>query len=342
MGYTTLSADEGETWSLPVIPKGIVAGYGKVWAQKTPDGHYAMIYPPQDPRPRFPMVITASDDGITYRNMRVMHGEVPPERYQGKWKDVGPQYLRGVTEWGGDAPTIDKSAIWVIYSMNKEDIWVSRIPSPAAAETTEAVHDTFDDVPAGLRVPGWNTYAPTWTSVKITKELAGKNQYLELEDRDPVDYARAIRTFPPSTAADVSFRLAAGQTANGRLEIEVLGDRGSRPVRIVLNDHGQIQAADGQQMKAAGSYDAKKWGLFTLKVKDGKYSLLRDSKPVLTDAAFAEPASMIYALSFRTGEFRGAVADKPTVDLPNTEEPVAAAVYQIDDVSTSNLERCKK
>jgi hypothetical protein len=318
-----------------------VAGTGKIWGQRTPDGRYALIYPPQNPGPRFPMVVTTSDDGISFRDMRVIHGEVPPERYQGKWKDLGPQYLRGVAEWAGDAPTIDKSAIWVIYSINKEDIWISRIPTPIVAETKESVHDTFEGLPNGPQVPGWHTYAPSWASVRIAKDAAGSNQYLELADREPVDYARAIRTFPPSTAADVSFRLAAGQADHGRMEIELLGERGARPVRIVLNDQGKLQVSDGGQMKEAGTYGADQWAEFTLQVKNGKFTVLRDGKAVVLNAAFAEPSAMVYALSFRTGEFRGTVSDKATADLPNTEEPTATAVYRIDDVSTTNLQRCQ-
>jgi hypothetical protein len=339
LGFVSLSTDEGQNWSFPVVPKGLVAGSGKIWGQRTPDGRYALVYPPQNPGPRFPMVVTTSDDGISFHDMRVIHGEVPPERYQGKWKDLGPQYLRGVAEWAGDAPTIDKSAIWVIYSLNKEDIWVSRVPTPIAAETKEAVHDTFDGLPTGLRVPDWHTYAPSWASVRIAKDPASSNQYLELADREPADYARAIRTFPPSTAADVSFRLAAGQVDHGRLEIELLGERGARPVQIVLNDQGKLQASVGGQMKEIGTYRSDQWTKFTLQVKDGKFTLLREGKAVVKNAAFAEPAAMVYALSFRTGEFRGTVSDKAETDLPNTEEPTAAAVYRIDDVSTTGLQR---
>jgi hypothetical protein len=340
MGYATLSTDEGKNWSLPVIPKGIVAGSGKIWGQKTPDGRYALIYPPQNPGPRYPMVVTTSDDGITFRDMRVIHGEVPPQRYKGEGKDLGPQYLRGVAEWAGDAPTIDKSAIWVIYSVNKEDIWVSRIPVPIVAEAKEPVHDTFDNLPAGLRVPDWNTYAPSWTSVRIAKDPASTNQYLELEDREPVDYACAIRTFPPSMAVDVSFRLAAVQADRGRLEIDLLGEHGTRPVQLVL-EQGQLQAADGQRMAKLGEYQPGKWAEFTLKVKDGKFTLLRDGKEALKAAAFAEPSSMVYALSFRTGEFRGVAPEKARQDLPKTEEPAGASVYRIDDVNTRHLQLCK-
>ena len=246
MGFVTQSRDEGDTWSLPVIPRGIKGGGGKLWAQKTPDSRYAMIYIPQGDH-RYPMAITTSDDGITFRDMRVIHGEVPPQRYQGRAKDIGPQYLRGISEWGGDAPGLDKNSIWTIYSMSKEDIWVSRIPVPIVAETQQPVNDTFDKIATGPRVPGWNTYCSLWAPVRV----AGLgNHYLELQDREPADYARAIRTFPVSRTVDVSFRVAAAQADNGRLEIELLGELGSRPVRLMLDDRGRVRAVDGRVQPA--------------------------------------------------------------------------------------------
>ena len=337
LGFATLSTDDGETWSQPVRPKSIVAGSGKVWGQVTPDGRYAMIYPPKSPGPRFPMAVTTSDDGITFGNMRLIHGEVPPQRYVGRAKGAGPQYLRGVAEWAGDKLTLDPAAIWVIYSVNKEDIWASRIPVPILPDTLEPVHDTFENVAPGPRVPGWNTYAPAWAPVRIARDDAAANQYLELEDREPVDYARAVRNFPASEALEVSFRLASAQTNHGRLEIELLGDCGTRPVRLVFNDAGQVQAADGQHIVNVGAYQAGTWSRFSVRAKDGRFTLLRDGQPLLKDAAFAEATPWIYALSLRTGNFRGTVAPDPQTDLPNTEKPLPAAVYRFDDVTACDL-----
>jgi len=455
------------------------------------------------------MAVTTSDDGITFRDMRVIHGEVPAQRYAGEAKGGGPQYLRGVAEWGGDAPSLDKNSIWVIYSVNKEDIWVSRIPVPIVAETKEPAQDTFDNVAVGPRVPGWNTYSPLWAPVRIAAEVGSDNHYLELKDSEPVDYARAIRTFPVSKAVDVSFRVSAAQAKRGQLIIELLGELGTSPVYVVLNDRGQIQvvkgeepeqsktasqevgsglvgtyfnnvgfddpedsidflrnvdeywgssrgrnwsarwsgfiegpysgevtfaakAADGLRLKigekvvidglskegarsgkvimskgekmpvtlefmsaegkaalalfwewaghrktvvpaAALSHDAnmlpRKYRVFdfnrrfsdeepeiapvkvaTYKANAwqrfkihadcgrGRYSLWVNGREVLKEAKFAEPSSMVYALSLRTGKrtskYRSMVLRE---DLANTEEPCPAVIYRIDDVSTSNL-----
>jgi hypothetical protein len=60
---------------------------------------------------------------------------------------------------------------------------------------------------------------------------------------------------------------------------------------------------------------------------------------VLRDAGFAEPSSTVYALSFRTGEYRGKPTGRADQDIPNSEDPVDKVTYRIDDVMTGNLKR---
>jgi hypothetical protein len=325
MGWVNLSRDGGETWSFPTIPKGIKGGGGKLWAQRTPDGRCAMIYIPQSDH-RYPMAITSSDDGITFKDMRVIHGEVAPQRYEGRAKDIGPQYLRGISEWGSDGSRREKDCIWTICSMNKEDIWVSRIPVPIVAEAKAHANDNFDDVVAGPRVPEWNTYSSLWAPVRVAADPGSSNHYLELEDREPTDYARAIRTFSQSKTVNVSFRVAAAQTDRGRLEVELLGELGTRPVRVIVNDH----------VTKAGAWLNYK---IHADCAAGKYTVAVNGREVLKDAAFAEPSSMVYALSFRTGEFRGKPRGRARRDIPNSEEPLAKVAYRIDDVMTENVQQ---
>ena len=318
MGWATISRDEGKTWSFPTIPPGIKGGGGKTWAQATPDGRYAMIYIPQDDR-RFPMAVTTSDDGITFDNMRSIHSDLPLQRYQGRAKPIGPQYLRGVSEWGSDGSRNEKDCIWTIYSMSKEDIWASRIPVPILADAKDHSDENFDNLSAGPRVPGWNTYSPTWAPVTIADDAG--NKFLRLEDREPVDYARAIRTFPQSEKVTASFKVAAEQIDNGVLEIELLGKLGTRPVCFCLKDY---------LTKPNQWIDFK----ITADCTTRKYSVDVDGKNVVTDTNFAESTPILYALSFRTGAFIPYPGDRARRDIPNTEEPVEKAVYRIDDVKT--------
>jgi hypothetical protein len=68
----------------------------------------------------------------------------------------------------------------------------------------------------------------------------------------------------------------------------------------------------------------------------GRYSLKVNGREALREAGFAEPSPMVYAISFRTGEYRGNPGERAERDIPNSEEPVAKAVYRIDDVRTGN------
>lgn len=127
-GWVMLSTDEGETWSPPTRPPTLVAGMAKAWGQRTSDGRYALVYNPHLEQ-RYPLVMVDGDDGITFKNMRVIHGQTEPMRYPGLYKVLGPQYVRGISEWSSDGSRNDKS-MWIAYSVNKEHIWVSRVPIP--------------------------------------------------------------------------------------------------------------------------------------------------------------------------------------------------------------------
>jgi hypothetical protein len=69
----------------------------------------------------------------------------------------------------------------------------------------------------------------------------------------------------------------------------------------------------------------------------GKYSVAVNGREVLKGAGFAEPSPMVYAVSFRTGEYRGNPKGRAERDIPNSEEPLEKATYRIDDVKSSGL-----
>jgi hypothetical protein len=131
-GFVIVSKDEGKTWSEPVRPPTLVTGGAKVWGQRTADGRYALVYNPHRVD-RFPLVIVHGDDGVTFGGMSTIWGEKIPQRYPGERRRPGPQYTRGISEWSSDGSWKDSNALWIVYSVNKEDIWVSRIELPIRA-----------------------------------------------------------------------------------------------------------------------------------------------------------------------------------------------------------------
>jgi hypothetical protein len=78
-----VSTDEGRTWSPPVKPATLITGRAKVWGQRTPEGQYILVYNP-DPTNRYPLVMVQGDDGITFRDMRIVNGELRPKRYEAR------------------------------------------------------------------------------------------------------------------------------------------------------------------------------------------------------------------------------------------------------------------
>ena len=72
-----------------------------------------------------------------------MNGEITSMRYGGAYKSYGPQYVRGIQEMDGTPPD---GNMWVTYSMNKEDMWVSKIPVPVMDKVDMDVNDVFGNL----------------------------------------------------------------------------------------------------------------------------------------------------------------------------------------------------
>jgi hypothetical protein len=338
--WTALSTDEGRTWSQPVREPTLVTAEGKVWGQHTADGRYALVYnPTRDNRHRWPIAIVTSDDGANFDQLLTVQGEVAPRRFNGTDKAFGPQYMRGIAEGNGTPPG---QALWITYSMNKDDIWVSRIPVPVRATVTEPVNDDFNT--GTLEDLPWNLYSPRWAAVSLADFPSATNHSLELRDRDPSDYARAVRVFPAAKSATVRFKLLARQADHGRLEIELHDRHGYRPpVRVLFDEQGRVLALDGDQMSPVTlqHYAANTWYEFAIRYDQGAgvFDVAIDGKTVLKGAELLDPAEPLERISFRTGEFRTGPTlrdpKSPGEDMPGTDDPVREAVFYIDDVSVS-------
>jgi len=225
----TALSEDGRNFEPSVKAKTFIMSGGKQWGQATWDGRYAIVYNPIEmTQYRFPLVAVTSDDGILFDHMVLIQAEVPPRRFYGRWKDFGPCYMRGI-EGYGVSPGTD---MWLTYSMNKEDMWVSRVPVPIRYRVDGPVNDHFDQLSAGGAVPDWNIYAPKWAPVDLVKSPDRNGLSLELKDEDPYDYARAIRVFEESSQVSIELEVMAGKDNQGMLDLEVADQFGNRPVRI--------------------------------------------------------------------------------------------------------------
>ncbi len=331
-------SDDGIHFSKPVKSGSLKMAGGKMWGQATEDGRYALCYNPIElDEYRYPLIIVTGDDGIIYDNMLLVQGEVPPRRFMGRWKDFGPCYMRGILEGNGNPPGND---MWLTYSMNKEDIWISRIPLPVSYSVGGNVEDNFNNLKTGGAVPGWNIYSPKWAQVEIVDFPSSNNKSLCLKDKDPYDYSRAIRVFHETGKAAIAFRIYPGLSDSAPMEIDITDRYGNRPVRIRFDTDGIIKASVGCKESVVIPFKEGVWYDIKLNVDAslyGSYSLTINGKELLKNAALAEAVKSMERISFRTGAFRNI----PNRSTPNQEAapplegadvPVNASEYQIDDL----------
>ncbi|MFZ0599057.1 MAG: six-hairpin glycosidase [Flavobacterium sp.] len=333
---TSISKDGGKSWEyMPLRAPGFVNSNAKIWGQKTSDNRYATLYNPSEYR--WPLAISTSDDGLNYKDLLLVHGEVSPMRYGGNYKSAGPQYVRGITEGDGNPPD---GKIWVGYSMNKEDIWVASIPVPVVSTVTDNANDIFNELPEGQELKLWNTYDLAWASTKIEKKSDGK-KWLTLRDQDYFDYSRAERVIPFAEKMEAVFTIMPEQNNHGLLQIEFQNKQGLPAVRLTFDSDGQLKVKNGARSNAIAKYEANKTYKIAVKlnVKTRSYTIKVNDEKESTRIFYA-PVDGFERIMFRTGEQR--YSPNPDTepdtddydDLPQTGKLIPEAVFNIESLIT--------
>lgn len=120
--YASFSFDDGKTWTVPTRTNFTDAG-ARTNSGRLPDGQIYVINNllPMNPQKggRVLLAISLSRDGLTFDRATMIRFVPPPPRYQGRSKRHGYQYPESV---------VVGEYLWVIYSVNKEDVEVARIP----------------------------------------------------------------------------------------------------------------------------------------------------------------------------------------------------------------------
>jgi hypothetical protein len=335
-GLTGISKDEGKTWGAVVRAPKIVTSNAKIWGQKTSDGKYATVYNPSEFR--WPLAISVSKDGLEYTNLLLVNGEISTMRYGGAYKSYGPQYVRGIEEGNGVIPD---GKLWVTYSMNKEDIWVSSIPVPVTDVADGHANEDFNTMPAGKELDKWNTFSPQWAKVQIEK-MADGTKALALHDEDKFDYARAERVVPESKKLLADFTVVPGQNTNGMMDIEFQNAKGDAAIRLTFDSTGAFVAKAGYRNKTLlKKYEANKPYHIVLKLNtDTRFYYINIDGKDLSPNLFFAPVLAVKRMVFRTGGVRRFPnADTPTdqdFDLPNGGEKDKPAVFYIKHLITKS------
>lgn len=328
----SISADGGNTWSRPIKrAQGFVNSNAKIWGQRLSDGTYATVYNPSEFR--WPLAISLSSDGLEYKTLNLINGEVPPMRYGGNYKSFGPQYVRGIQEGNGDPVDGD---MWLTYSINKEDMWVAHVPVPVEIEATAHANDDFSTMHSLADLRQWNIYSPLEAPVSLN------GKWLTLSDKDKFDYCRIERKIPHTKELAVEFDLQAGQNTNGWLQIEFLDEQGTACSRLELTDEGEMRCKGGARYAKCLNYEAGKvyHVRAEVSVSARMATIYVDGKKVATRVLFA-PVESIERVMLRTGQQR----TYPTVDTPadwdgilqDAGEQDPLATFAIADFKTSDI-----
>ena len=334
---TTISPDEGKTWLYnPLRAPGFVNSNAKIWGQKTADGQYATVYNPSEFR--WPLAVSTSKDGLNYTNLLLVNGEISTMRYGGAYKSYGPQYVRGIEEGNGTPPD---GSLWVTYSMNKEDIWVSKIPVPITDQVTTHPNEIFAQLPANDELKFWNLYSPVFASARM--EPVDGAKALVLRDKDPFDYAKAERVIPESKKLAVEFTIVPQQADKGSLQIEFQDGKGNAAVRLLFDADGFFKAKVGYRDSQIQQYEAGKPVAVRIELdRDKRMFVAFVNGQAKGNRLFFAPVASFQRVVFRTGGVRRFPdADTPTdqnFDVPKAGELEPEAVFVIKSFKTSALQ----
>lgn len=240
----------------------LVTNTAKVWGQQTPDKDYIICYnPTTDGSHRWPLALMRSEDGRNFYDMKAVIPEIPPYRYQGNIKNLGAQYMRGICDYND---SFDNN-VWITYSCNKEDIWISRITGKQADETEKK----------------YSVMAPLWGSIKRT----GASLW-EVVDKDACERA-IIEYFPekcPCTYEDgnklsITVKVDVKRISDDNGVKVVFYDSHNCIIReqVCINGENIINAGDNcnEEIARIAVYSKEKLKLNTL-ADDGRYGGLMD------------------------------------------------------------------
>ncbi|MGH8020164.1 MAG: hypothetical protein ACREIA_18175 [Opitutaceae bacterium] len=269
-------------------------------------------------------------------------------RYRGVNKSLGPQYVRGIMPGNGNPPG---DHMWNTYSVNKEDLWVSRTRIPLSGVAEAHLDEDFAETGSLADLETWNLYCPLWAPVSLALDpWDPANQVLQLLDEEPYDYAAVEHLIPSSRQVRVSFRVMQKQYGLNGLEFEAQTARGERSPRLRwFPDQLGFDLAGTEEERA--SISTGRWHRIVLELDcpNQSYSVSVDGKTIHPDLTFEGNPETIERLVFRTGpwrmDVRQLILEKGEPSAPGVfdgdqlgaDAKTPASIYLIDDVRMEPL-----
>jgi predicted neuraminidase len=113
-----VSRDNGKTWT-KAVETDFPDSRSKQCAGNLPDGTAFLIGNPATSKDRSVLALATAKDGSTFDHAWLIGRDPAPGRYEGKAKTPGFSYPKAI---------VHGEYLYVVYSINKEDIVVTRIP----------------------------------------------------------------------------------------------------------------------------------------------------------------------------------------------------------------------
>jgi hypothetical protein len=197
------STDDGKTWSKPIVTDFPEAA-SRHHTIRLRDGTYALFINPHVSAYRVPLTVAFSHDGIAYDHFANLRMEQTNRRYSGHAKAPGYQYVRAIEH---------ERHIWAIYSVNKEDIEISRFPIDEVdriralrADDYRAGQTPRPEIIVDNSDRGFSTDSPWLTASKATGHHGSDYAYVENPATDLFRWARWSVDVPRSGRYHVYLR----------------------------------------------------------------------------------------------------------------------------------------
>lgn len=183
--WASVSRDNGANWSKAERTE-IPDAVSKMASGILPDGTIYLVNNPSQKFGRIPLSILISRNGITFDRGYAIRTEETNARFEGRAKGHGYQYP-GAIVW--------RRALWVAYSINKEDVGVTRIPLDALAPPPDAARVPSAVDPSWPRLPeGWSLGETAGVALSPGRNVLlfhrGSHPILEFTPRG--DFVRAL------------------------------------------------------------------------------------------------------------------------------------------------------
>jgi hypothetical protein len=296
----SVSSDGGHHWDAVRESPSLVMEGGKVWGQRTADDRFALLYTPIKGG-RHPLSVVTSDDGLNYDDLLTVNPDTSRMRYVGLHKGPGQHYPRGIVEGNGTPPG---RYLWVTYSMNKEDIWVSRIPVPVESVESSAVDDDFGADHTDQILGKWNITSLKWSEVSVSGDQGSTERYLKIAANDPLDHAKAERVFPESECVRIECEVKISSECTASLYVEVLAADGEAPVSVVVRGDGTLEIGSSRMWQPIGALPTSTWVhlRFDINLICGQWDLLVDDADVVLQHSLSVNKATVERIAFKTGE----------------------------------------